>query len=301
MKQTTNNIKATIRTQGFDLVGVASIAPPHEIRSFYQEWIDKGYMGSLSYIERNLERRTDPTQVLPGAQAVIMMAMNYFSKDHRKPENGSYGRIAKYARGEDYHKVHERMALELIPKLEQAYPGHQFRFYVDYGPLAERYYAQRAGLGFVGKNCNLITKEFGSWVYLSGIITDLPLHPDTPQANQCGTCIKCLDSCPTQAFAAPFVLDSTKCISYMTTIQYKSQPPKEIKEAIQPWVFGCDVCQNCCPFNVRTPETTHEAFKPLPGLETHVDSEEAQNLPEEAYFEKYKKAVIRRWTTPPKS
>jgi epoxyqueuosine reductase len=233
---------------------------------------------------------------MEGAKSVIMLAMNYYTKDAPLPEQGKpYGRIAHYARGQDYHKIHEAMAKEAMEYFHTHFPEEQFRFYVDYGPLAERYYAQKAGLGFVGKNCMLITPEFGSWVFLSGFITTMEFVPDTPMANQCGECTKCIPACPGKAFEGPFILNAPKCVSYQNTIQYKRHVPEEQKKAMRPWVFGCDVCQNVCPFNKHPKETTHSAFRPIPELDTHFDLEEPLRHTKESFWEKYKTTLIRNW------
>ena len=250
MNLTAESIKQRAREIGFDLCGVA---PAHDFPelAYFREWIDCGYAGTMGYLPRSAQRRSDVRKVLPSAQSVIVTGTYYnsaepYSTQRRDPTRGE---VARYAWSRDYHHVlGERLDVLLAWMSAQQSEPFDARAYVDTGPVQERVYAQYAGLGWIGKNTCVINPELGSWLLLGVIITSLPLAADTPALDQCATCSLCLDACPTDAFAAPYQLDATRCVSYIT-IEYRGSIPEPQRAAIGNHLFGCDVCQEVCPWN----------------------------------------------------
>ena len=241
-------VKALGLSVGFDLVGVAPAAPTRETE-FLRDWLARGYAGEMEWIGRRVEERVDPRRVLPGARSVIALALVY---DPGLPESARVRpRIARYAGGEDYHEV----LLDRVRAFEAGLCALferpvRTRGYVDTGPVLERAFAARAGLGWIGKNSCVIHPRLGSWLFLAVVLSDLELGSDAPEPDHCGSCRACLDACPTQAFPEPYVLDATRCISY-TTIESRGPLPEPLRAAHGDWVFGCDVCQEVCPWNLR--------------------------------------------------
>lgn len=235
---------------GFDLAGISPAALNESAFKHYEGWVQHGRAGSMTYMDRDPERRRGVTSIMPKAQSVICLATNYF-KAGRPPRSGSDGQVARYAFGRDYHKIIGKKLKRLCADLRAQFPEHEFRSYVDTGPVLERSYAEQAGLGYIGKNTTLITQELGSYVFLSEILTTLPLEPTpVPAADQdtCGHCRLCLDICPTGALIGAGELDAKKCISYLT-IENRGPIPVELRPLIGDWLYGCDLCQEICPKN----------------------------------------------------
>jgi epoxyqueuosine reductase len=256
----TAKLKQTARSLGFDLVGVTPAVSPTGVDRLHQ-WLSAGYAGEMSYLAERADAYADPGRVLPGARSVFVLGLNYRTEDPAPPKPG-YGRVSRYAWGVDYHDlIHERLK-KLIAALRELAPTAVARGVVDTAPLLEREFAQLAGLGWVGKNTLLLNREAGSWFFLAALLTDLELDYDSPHAtDHCGTCTACLDACPTDAFVAPYVIDSRRCISYLT-IELRGAIPRELRAGVGDWVFGCDVCQDVCPWNNKAP-VSHEAdFRP---------------------------------------
>jgi epoxyqueuosine reductase len=263
-------IKRQARAAGFDLCGISPVAAFGELE-FLREWLQLGYAGEMHYLERSAERRLDVRNVLPSARSVIVCGTVYnvdrpYSNEEREPGRAA---IARYAWGDDYHVVIETRLRGLEEWLrERSGEGFEARAYVDTGPVQERVYAQYAGIGWIGKNTCVINEELGSWVFLSVIITNLDLAPDAPALDQCGTCARCLDACPTGALVEPHVLDSTKCLSYLT-IEIKGAIPEGARGDVAHHAYGCDICQDVCPWNL-TPSTgvsSESAWLPRAGLD----------------------------------
>lgn len=251
-----DRVKALALTLGFDLAGIASAEPTPETR-FLREWVERGYAGEMGYLERRLEERVDPRRVLSGARSVIALGLVYDSGV--SPDGGpGQGEVARYAAGEDYHEVMIDRVRALEAGLE-ALAGRPVatRGYVDTGPVQERVFAAYAGLGWIGKNTCLIHPELGSYVFLAVVLTDLDLAPDLRTPDHCGSCTACLDACPTDALLEAHVLDATRCISY-TTIEARGSVPPALREAQGSLVFGCDICQEVCPWNTRSRRTVPE-------------------------------------------
>ncbi|MFO1096415.1 MAG: tRNA epoxyqueuosine(34) reductase QueG [Planctomycetaceae bacterium] len=246
---------------GFDLVGVSVATTPETLEQF-GSWRSAGYAGEMGYLASREAAYEHPAAVLAGVRSIVMVALNYSTGPMPAPEAGA-GRVSRYAAGSrDYHDVlRERLRL-LADALHDLAPGCRTRAVVDTAPLLERDFARRAGLGWFGKNTMLIHKRLGSWFFLGALLTDVELAPDAPHATaHCGTCTRCLEACPTDAFAAPYVLDARKCISYLT-IELRGRPiPEELRTGVSDWLFGCDVCQDVCPWNRKAPTTDEPAFR----------------------------------------
>lgn len=255
-------VRALLLEAGFDRAGFASAAAPAPARTELEEWLARGFHGEMHWLARDVARRTDPALVLPGARTVCVLAVDY-------RESGAFGiaapesdraEISAYARGTDYHRVIERRLRDACRALAEAFPEERFRWYVDTGPVLEKAWAARAGIGWVGKNTCSIDPEHGSFFFLATILTTLDLPPDPPAVDHCGTCRLCIDACPTRAIVAPYVLDARLCISYQT-IEARGEVPPAIEEASANLIFGCDICQEVCPWNREARGEREEAIR----------------------------------------
>jgi len=260
----TERVKERALELGFDRVAVGPARPPAHGPALLR-WIGSGYAGTMAYIERRLGERLDPERVLPGAASVVCVALNYYQGES---VDESWAGVARYAWGRDYHDV-------MLPRLEQlaahltALGGARCRGYVDTGPVLERDLAAAAGLGWIGKNTMLLEPGLGSWFFIGVILTTAALDHDAALPDRCGTCRACLDACPTDAFAAPYVLDARRCISYLT-IEHRGAIDAALQAEMGSWQFGCDVCQSVCPWNRKAPVSREAAFlptAPYPGAE----------------------------------
>lgn len=263
-------VKAEALALGFDLCGIAPAESFPELH-FLPEWLSRGYAGDMHYLQRTAERRADVRAIMPSARSVISLGTVYNADRPYSTENADPSRaaIARYAWGDDYHAVIEHRLQQLIERLRRTAGDElEARAYVDTGPVQERVYAQYAGLGWIGKNTCLINAELGSWMFLSEIICDLALEPDMPALDQCGTCSLCLDACPTGALVEPHTLDSTRCLSYLT-IELKGSIPAPLRDDIAEHAYGCDICQEVCPWNLSplTATTSADEWQPRPGLD----------------------------------
>ncbi|MEO8493915.1 MAG: tRNA epoxyqueuosine(34) reductase QueG [Planctomycetota bacterium] len=261
VKQLTEDLKRAARGLGFELAGVCPAVSPDGFSRF-REWLAAGYAGEMHYLAEREAAYEHPRSVLDGARSVVMLAMNYKSETPAPTESGQ-GRVARYAWGEaDYHDVIHQRLKQLAAMFREWVPEASVRGVVDTAPLLEREFAQLAGLGWVGKNTLLLNKSLGSWFFLAALLTDQELDYDTPhETDHCGTCRACLDACPTDAFPQPYVLDATKCISYLT-IELRDPIPEPLRAGMGDWVFGCDVCQDVCPWNHRVPPSDEPSFGP---------------------------------------
>ena len=264
---TASAIKARAREIGFDLCGIARADNYPEL-SFLAEWLDRGYAATMDWMRRSADRRADVRHVLPGARSVIVTATLYnTSRPYSSDLAPGVARISRYAWGDDYHDVLKARLDGLLAWMRtQSSDAFDARAYVDTGPVQERVYAQYAGLGWIGKNTCLINPEVGSWIFLAEIITTLQLEPDTQGLEQCGSCTRCLDECPTGALVEPGVLDSARCLSYLT-IEHRGEVPAEYHAAIGTHVYGCDICQEVCPYNQPAPASADAAWQPRVGLD----------------------------------
>src|SRR5882724_7919168 len=259
-------IKEAAQRLGFELVGISPMRPaPHE-QSFAQ-WLREGLAGNLDYMQRTESLRRDPRELVPWAVSIISVGMNYYS-GYSRPVDSSEPRgwISRYAWGDDYHNVMKGKLEALLERIGQFRDGKiQGKAFVDSGPVLERDFAGIAGLGWIGKNTHLISPKKGSWFFLGELFLDLPLAYDRPLRDRCGKCDLCLKACPTAAFVGPYLLDARRCISYLT-IELKGWMPRQLRPLVGNHVFGCDICQEVCPFNVKARSTEEPAFRPRPGL-----------------------------------
>ena len=246
---------------GFDSCRIALCAPPAHVAEFDQ-WLQEGAAGEMNYMTRGAEKRRDPGKVLVGARSIIILAINYFSKTGEpKPECAPRGRIARYAWGQDYHEVIQKK-LERIDSFLREFGGKQ-KYYVDTGPVLERDYAAKAGIGWHGKSTMLINERLGTWFFLAEILTTLELPPDPPARDHCGKCTRCITACPTGAITAPHKLDARRCISYLT-IELKGPIPEGLRPLIGDRIFGCDDCLEACPWNRFAQVSRESAFAATP-------------------------------------
>jgi epoxyqueuosine reductase len=253
-------IKEKARGLGFSKVGIARAEALVVEGARLNEWLSRGYHGTMAWMQKDPEKRVDVRHIVPGAKSVISAALNYYVSGSHSNADGT-GKISRYAWGDDYHVVMAPRIQSLVDCIKSEKPDVRSAAYVDTGPVLDKAWAVRAGIGWLGKHTNIIAKEYGSWVFLGEIIVDAELEYDKPVADFCGSCTSCIDACPTDAIAEPYVLDSTKCISYLT-IENKDDIPEDLKPKLANWVYGCDVCQDVCPWN-RFQQTTGEiAFRP---------------------------------------
>ncbi len=283
------NIKGKARETGFDAVGIAPIGlvPGNRLLA----WLARGYHGRMAYLARNLEKRLDPSLILPGARSVVCCALCY--PHDEAPVSGSVtARVSHYARGEDYHEVLAAKLEGVLAYVRQLTPGVQGKVYVDTGPVLEKWWAAQAGIGWPGKHTNLLSRELGSWFFLGELILDLELEYDTPVQDYCGTCTRCIDACPTEAIVAPYVLDASRCISYLT-IELREEIPADLRNPVGDMVFGCDICQQVCPWNSKAPEIDHRDFLPAEDLAARSLRDFARLTPEQ-FRERFRKSPVSR-------
>lgn len=262
------DVKRMAREAGFDLCGIAPAEAFPELK-YFDEWLAAGYAGEMRYLSRSADRRADVRNVVPAARSVVALGAVYntdrpYSTEADDPDAAL---ISRYAWGEDYHDVLGRRADALLAHMREACDEpFEARWYVDTGPVQERVYAQYAGLGWIGKNTCLIHPEQGSWIFLAEVITSLALEPDAPQLDQCGSCTLCLEACPTDALREPWVLDATRCLSYLT-IELRGAIPESWRRDLGTHVYGCDICQDVCPYNHPAPHSSDSAWQPAAALD----------------------------------
>ena len=293
-RELTQRIKQQALELGFDLVGVAPAQGSPEL-AFYEKWLAAGYAGDMHYLSRTQERRSDLQKVLPGARSVVVCGLNYdtpypYSTDHADPKRGW---VARYAWGEDYHGVLADKLERLRDFTAALLPSPaDSKLYVDTGPVVERVYAKYAGLGWFGKNTCLLDKRLGSWLLLGVLVLTVPLDLDSPTLDHCGTCTRCLDACPTEAFPEPYVLDARRCISYLT-IELKTAIPEDLRAPMGNHVLGCDICQDVCPWNRKRHFTAELGLQPRPE-HVHPDLEELARLTPEAFRQRFRGTALER-------
>ncbi|PSF37073.1 tRNA epoxyqueuosine(34) reductase QueG [Aphanothece hegewaldii CCALA 016] len=284
-------IKEKAIALGFHKVGIAAVGEEKQAVSHLQTWLAMGYHGDLEWMAN--PKRQNIKECYPEVRSVICVALNYYTP-HQHSTEKEYGKISRYGWGRDYHKVLQKKLKALSRWLESHEEGIQCRYYVDTGPIQDKVWAQQAGIGWIAKNGNVISREYGSWVFLGEVLTNLELIPDVPHTEHCGTCRRCLDACPTGAIVQPFVVDANLCIAYHTIENRAEQLPEAIASKLSGWVAGCDICQDVCPWNQRFSQSTDIAdFQPYPGNITPSLKELAELSPE-SWNERFTGSALRR-------
>ena len=286
-------IKQAAQQLGFEKVGIVPAVPLVEEGRRLQRWIESNYHGNMSWMERNLEMRADPRILFPAARSVVVVALNYYT-DAEHVSSTETGKVSRYAWGDDYHDVLSFKLRSLLSWIQERFPETQGKVCVDIQPMMDKAWAQRAGLGWIGKHTNLITTDYGSWVFLGELILNIDLDYDTDLVeDHCGTCTLCIDACPTQAITEPYVVDSNKCISYATIELREPTIPDHISQHLEGWLYGCDICQDVCPWN-RFQQTTGESrFQPRDGSANALLSE-LLDLNQDAYAERFRGSAMKR-------
>lgn len=284
-------IKLLAQSHGFDFCGIAKAEFLEGEATKAEEWLSRNYQGKMGYLEQNFDKRMDPTLLVPGAKSVISLVYNYYPNSQQK-QSDSF-KIAKYAYGRDYHKVLKKKLKLFFSDIEQeAGSSIDGRVFVDSAPVMERQWAERSGNGWIGKNGLLLNTHKGSFFFLAEVISDLDLEPDSPTKDYCGNCTKCLEACPTDAFPQPYVLDASKCISYFT-IELKDQIPDEYSGKFQDWIFGCDICQDVCPWNRFSGPTQEPQFNSSDFLKSASKSD-WKELTEDLFNEVFRGSPLKR-------
>ncbi len=282
-------IKQKAKTLGFLSCGIAKAEFLEGEAPRLEQWLKAQQHGEMQYMENHFDKRLDPTKLVEGAKTVISLLYNYFPEQTQNPE--SY-KISKYAYGEDYHVVIKDKLKLILQEMQEALGDFHGRVFVDSAPVLEKAWAAKSGLGWVGKHSNLLTKQVGSFYFIAEIIIDLALEPDHPTTNHCGSCTACIDACPTQAIIKPYVLDGSKCIAY-ATIELKNQMPTYFADKLDDWMFGCDVCQDVCPWNKFSKPHQEPRFMANEKL-LNNNKQDWKELTQEVFAEIFKKSAVKR-------
>jgi epoxyqueuosine reductase len=286
-------VKTLARAEGFHAVGVARAEPLREERARLEEWLRRGLHGEMRWMERDTARRTDPRLVFPGARSVVVCALNYFTP-HEHPDDPSTGKVSRYAWGDDYHDVVGGKLKNLLARIKERVPAAEGKACVDIQPMMDKAWAVRAGVGWIGKHTNLITREQGSWVFVGELLLNLELDHDAERvADHCGTCTLCLEACPTQAITEPYVVDSNKCISHATIELRAPELPSEVADHLEGWLYGCDICQEVCPWNRFEQPTDEPRFEPREGNVSPALTDILELTPD-AYAARFRRSAIKR-------
>ncbi len=295
MKSTISNhtaiIKATAQQLGFDFCGISKAEFLEEDAPKLENWLNQGHHGKMAYMENHFDKRLDPTKLVPGAKSVVSLLYNYYPEQDLKDLEDDQYKIAKYAYGKDYHFVIKDKLKTFMQTLQTEIGEIGGRVFVDSAPVMERTWAAKSGLGWIGKHSLLINKDQGSYFFLAELIIDLELEPDGPAKDYCGTCTKCLDACPTDAIT-PYNVDGSKCISYLT-IELKDQIPNEFKGKMENWIFGCDICQDVCPWNRFSKPHSEPEFQAKDSLK-EMRNENWQELTRDVFQEIFRGSAVKR-------
>jgi len=287
----THLVKSTAKELGFDYCGIAKAQKLNEDAVRLETWLRRGFHGSMQYMEKYFDLRVDPTLLVPGAKSVITLMLNYFPSQQQK---NTAPKISKYAFGKDYHEVIKSKLNNFLFMLQEKIGDIHGRGFVDSAPVLERTWAQRSGLGWIGRNGNLITKQQGSFFFVATLITDLELLYDDPFVKDyCGTCRRCIDACPTNAILDNKVINGSSCISYFTIELKDMLIPDEMKGKFQNWMFGCDICQDVCPWNRFSKPAAEAAFTPVPEI-LNLSTKEWENITEETFKNIFKESPLKR-------
>ncbi len=291
MKITNKIVIDTAHESGFSLVGFCKAEELSEESTRFEKWLKRGYQAGMAYMEKNTDRRRNIDLILPGAKSVISLGMNYYTNNYHENKDG-YGKISRYAWGKDYHYIIWDALDEMITKFRSIDNSFEGKSYVDTGPVMDKAWAVRAGLGWLGKHTNVISTQIGSWFFIANIITNYNFKYDKQKIDHCGTCRACIDACPTNAIADEYLVDANKCISYLT-IENKGAIPAEFEGKFDRWVFGCDICQEVCPWNIKfAVESKVEEYNPVEGTEINLD--EIESMTQNTFKQKFGTTPITR-------
>jgi epoxyqueuosine reductase len=288
-----SQLKQKALSFGFHKVGIAAVGADTDesARQRLSAWLALGYQADMGWMET--PKRFDIRACMPEVRSVICVALNYYTP-HQRPEGQEYAKISRYGWGRDYHKVMHKKLKAFTSWLSAQGEGVQARYYADTGPVQDKVWAERAGIGWIAKNGNVITREYGSWVFLGEVLTNLELTPDVPHTQHCGSCTRCLDACPTNAIAKPFVVDANRCIAYHTIENRDQELPKSITPRLEGWVAGCDICQDVCPWNQRFARITDVAeFQPYP-WNVAPTLKELANISDDEWNQRFPASALRR-------
>ncbi len=286
-------IKERALQEGFHKVGIVSAAPLMEEGARLAEWLRRGFHGEMRWMERDPTQRTDPCQLFPAARSVVVVALNYYTP-HEHADDPAIGKISRYAWGDDYHDVVGEKLKSLLAWIKKQWPEAEGKTCVDIQPMMDKAWAVRAGLGWIGKHSNLITRDFGSWVFIGELLLNLELAADTErEADHCGSCTLCLDACPTGAITESYVVDSNRCISYATIELRAPELPAAVAGNLDQWLYGCDTCQDVCPWNRFEQPTDEVRFEPRPG-NISPNLAEIIALTPEAYAARFRRSAVKR-------
>ena len=285
-------IRETAQDLGFSKLGIAPATTEQQSTNRLNSWLRKGYHSTMRWMEKRADERGDIGKYYPEAKSVISLGLNYFTGNvSPKPD---IGKISNYAWGDDYHDLIKSRLYQLLGEIKTKFPHINGIACVDTSPIMEKDWAQKAGIGWIGKHTNLITRDYGSWIFLGELLLDVELEYDTPfDDDLCGTCTACLDACPTNAFPEPYILDSNKCISYLT-IEHRGELPTELDDKLTGWIYGCDICQEVCPWNIKFSQlSTENSFQPRENLQERPISQ-WKKLTEEDFRILFKKSAVKR-------
>lgn len=286
----TNFIKSKSKDLGFDFCGISKAEFLEEEAKQLERWIKEDRHGEMYYMENHFEKRVDVRKLMPGAKSVISLLLNYYPE--KKQEDETAPKISRYAYGQDYHFVIKKKLKELLKIVRNEIGEVYGRCFVDSAPVMDKSWAKKSGLGWIGKHTNLINKDQGSYFFIAELIVDLELEYDAPVKDYCGTCTKCIDACPTEAITAPYEIDGSKCISYLT-IELKNNIPNSFKGKMENWAFGCDVCQEVCPWNRFSKVHNQPLFNPHPDL-LKMTSDDWHEITEDVFKEIFRKSAVKR-------
>jgi epoxyqueuosine reductase len=293
LREATEKIKAKALEIGFDKVGVARADALTQEAERLKTWLGKSLHADMQWMEREPEKRTDPRLIFPEARSVVAVALNYFTP-HQHDADPAKGKISRYAWGDDYHDVLKEKLRSLLEWIRSEFPGADGKACVDTAPIMDKAWAARAGIGWIGKSSNLITTDLGSWVFLGELILNIDLEPDAEAVpDHCGTCTACLDACPTQAIVEPYTVDAARCISYGTIEHRGEELPAPVAENLSGWLYGCDVCQEVCPWNRFEKPTAELRFEPRES-ETGIDLGQILEFTPETYALRFRRSAIKR-------
>jgi epoxyqueuosine reductase len=285
-------IKKIATDLGFSYCGISKAEFLSEEAPRLEEWLKRNYQGKMNYLENHFDKRLDPTLLVPGAKSIISLIYNYYPEKDLVDTNPESFKIAKYAYGEDYHKVVKDKLKIFLDRIEEEVGAVNGRAFVDSAPVHERAWAKKSGLGWIGKNSLLLNRTMGSFFFLAELILDLELDYDLPIKDYCGTCTACIDACPTNAIAEPYVVDGSKCISYFT-IELKEEIPASVKGKFENWIFGCDICQDVCPWNSFSKPHSEPRFAPPDNLEKMTQNDWSE-ITEEVFKTLFKNSPVKR-------